>query len=242
MSQTEARLEGWARSRESRVTRLREFNLCRSEAVRLPIGSRIGICCVTGYGRGRAPGLYYQIKCDCGTEKTVNAQNFKRTKSCGCLTKALISKSRRVHGETDSPAWNSWKSMIERCEWRGHKSWKDYGGRGISVCASWHRYENFRSDMGQRPDGSQLDRVDNSKGYEPSNCRWSTPRQNANNRRSSVFLELGNERLTVSQWARRLNILNCTLSGRIRAGWSVEKTLSTPVEVQRNNAFPLAGG
>lgn len=139
------------------------------------------------------------------------------------------------HGESHGPTWRSWKSMHDRCYLRAHKSWKDYGGRGIAVCASWHVYENFRAEMGERPAGTQLDRVDNNRGYEPSNCRWSTPRQNANNRRSSVFLEFMGERLTVMQWARRIGVGHDTLSGRLEKGWSVEDALTRPLKQQRNS-------
>jgi hypothetical protein len=178
----------------------------------------------------------YRVQCFCGAVKVMQKVNLLRAKSCGCLTKSLISKARTRHGQTDSPTWKTWKSMLDRCELRAHKSFKDYGGRGIRVCDSWRTYENFVADMGARPDGMQLDRVDNSKGYEPGNCRWSTPKQNCNNRRSSRYLEFKSERRTVAQWARSSGMSPSTLFKRLEDGWSIEKALTQPVKRQRNNA------
>jgi hypothetical protein len=121
-----------------------------------------------------------------------------------------------------------------------HKSWPDYGGRGIKICDSWKKFENFLADMGERPAGMQLDRVDNNGNYEPSNCRWSTPTQNCNNRRSSHYIEHNGERRTISQWARVAGIPRDTLTFRLDSGWSVSEALSTPVKRQKNNRSGLS--
>jgi hypothetical protein len=182
--------------------------------------------------RGR---IDYLVRCFCGTEKVMQKASVRKSKSCGCLTGSLLSKARTRHGATDTPTWKSWKSMLERCESRAHKSFKDYGGRGIAVCGSWRVYENFVSDMGVRPSGMQLDRVDNNRNYEPGNCRWATPKQNANNRRSSRFVEHNGERRTVSQWACTVGIGRDTLIGRLDKGWSAADALTISVRVQKNN-------
>jgi hypothetical protein len=145
------------------------------------------------------------------------------------------------HGETGSPTWIVWMSMNQRCNNPNHKSYKDYGGRGIKVCERWKSYENFVADVGYRPaKGLQLDRIDNERGYEPGNCCWATPRQNCNNRRSSRYLEFGGERLTVAQWADRLAGSRAALKKRIQNGWSVADALTRPFKAQRNSAIPSA--
>lgn len=212
---------------------LQAHNARKRSAALVPIGSRFGTLTVIGHEIGSK--VYYRVRCDCGVEKTVKQkQSLIKSKSCGCLTKKIISASRTRHGMTDTPTWKSWRSMHERCYLRAHKSFVDYGGRGIVVCDSWHRFENFFADMGERPNGMQLDRVDNNGNYEPGNCRWATPRQNCNNRRSCHVVSYQGEELTMSQWARRLDIAVDTLAWRLK-NWSVDDALSRPLKEQINN-------
>lgn len=198
------------------------------------VGSRFGTLTVIGEKKVNSR-FDCVVRCDCGIQKTMQKGNLQRAKSCGCLTNSLISKARTRHGMTDSPTWKTWKSMLDRCYLREHKSFKDYGSRGISVCPSWHTYENFLVDMGLRPDGLQLDRVNNDLNYAPGNCRWATPKQNCNNRRNSVFLEHNGDRLTIAQWAARLRCDPSALGNRLRNGWSVPEALTRPIKKQRNN-------
>jgi hypothetical protein len=136
------------------------------------------------------------FRCECGTEREFWYDAVKRGKSrsCGCLNIELA-KQRRLdnikaftgarlrHGHTEKPTWKTWSSMINRCTNPNARRWSDYGGRGISVCDRWHVYENFFADMGERPKGLSLDRIDNDGNYEPGNCKWSTPKEQAANRR-----------------------------------------------------------
>lgn len=121
-------------------------------------------------------------KCDCGTERVLTASDLRANKSCGCWRREF----RRKHGQSDTPIFNIWKSMRQRCRDPKDKEFKNYGGRGIAVCERWLSFQNFFDDMGERPPGMSLDRIDNDGNYEPDNCRWATPREQRANQRKSL--------------------------------------------------------
>lgn len=123
-------------------------------------------------------------RCDCGVEKVIFSTALNRGQtSCGCEANAAASVARTTHGATNSSTWLSWKSMKNRCMCATSPDHAEYGARGIKVCERWMKFENFLADMGERPTGMTLDRRNNDGNYEPGNCKWSTAKEQANNRR-----------------------------------------------------------
>lgn len=197
-----------------------------------PVGARFGWQEVIGHVRGEDNRTMHVVRCCCGTEKKMHRTFLERNKSCGC--KNHIYKAAK-HGMSNTRTYRQWRSMKLRCTNKKRLDYPSYGGRGIAFCPEWESFEAFFDDMGECPDGLQLDRIDNDGNYGPENCRWVTPTENANNRRSNREISLDGERKTLIQWARETGIPRDTLAWRLDAGWSASKALSSPVKTQKNN-------
>lgn len=125
---------------------------------------------------------------------------------------------------------SSWNSMIRRCKYPSMEDYGRYGGKGIRVCERWESFQNFLDDMGNRPRGKTLDRIDNDGHYEPHNCRWATLSQQVRNSRKARYITHGGRTMTIGDWSVSLGINRQTIQMRLdRYGWSAEKALTTEV-------------
>lgn len=185
----------------------------------------------------------------CGATKIVDSASLVRdTRSCGCLALDVARARLTTHGHNpksgSSPTYKSWSSMLKRCTDPNAGSFRYYGGRGIEVCARWRTFENFLADMGERPRGTSIDRIDNNGNYEPGNCRWATARQQARNSRKAHEIECGGERLCLTEWQERTGVHAATIRSRLKRGMSVESALAPlgqakPGEGKRWKGGPL---
>lgn len=168
----------------------------------------------------------WMCQCDCGNRTFVRGANLRsgNTESCGCLRADRTVK----HGQSKSREYNIWLAMIQRCVNPNNPSYHHYGGRGITVCESWRKFENFWSDMcdGYEPHLT-IERINNDAEYSPENCRWATREEQAENKRTSKLYEFAGQMMSIKQWAIRLGISRKTLSERIRRGWGMERALTT---------------
>lgn len=206
---------------------------------------------LTGQKFGRLTALYafkdktgrrynWVCKCDCGNycEATSVSLSTGKKQSCGCISREILIKRNETHGKSGDRLYKIWKGMKSRCYNPNHKSYKNYGMRGIFVCQEWkddylcfrnwainNGYDEF-SEHGE----CTLDRIDVNKGYSPENCRWVNAKTQANNTMSNHVIRYNGEEKTLSEWSECLKISYCVLCARInQLNWSAEKAFSTPV-------------
>lgn len=183
-------------------------------------------------GRGRHARMCVCL-CDCGNQATLRYGDLYtgNTKSCGCYRIGKCIEDHFIHGHAfssgNSRTYRSWRHMIERCTKPNDKAWKNYGGRGITVCDRWHVFTNFLEDMGECPSGKMIDRINNDGNYEPGNVRWSTSKEQNRNRRFCHMVTVDGITACLSETCERLNIPLSRVKARIAMGWP-DSILFTP--------------
>ena len=212
------------KSRKMRTDAARKQGSCGCINHQRRPGQRHGMLVSIKFSSRVGTSYFWDYKCDCGNLISGRSVNCEKTGHCGCMTRQI----KTTHGMCDRGEYHSWQAMLQRCRNPNAHAYKDYGGRGISVCDKWTSFEGFYEDMGDRPDGKSLDRIDNEGDYCAENCRWSTRSEQARNTRSNRVIELnGTEKLLI-EWVEETGLSFSCIEHRLRNGWSVSKTLTTP--------------
>lgn len=177
--------------------------------------------------------MWWLCHCDCGRDVELTGSNIRNgQQSCGCAKAELCATASVKHGSNrrtgETPEYRTWRKIKDRCHNPSDKRFADYGARGIEVCSEWRNdFERFLADMGPRPSPDhQIERNDNDGPYSPSNCRWATRVEQANNKRNNRFIDWGGEHLTLAQWARKMGMKPGTLQARLERGWTIERALA----------------
>jgi len=170
---------------------------------------------------------FYVCFCSCGVAKEVRHDHLLSgaSKSCG---RCVSSEKSKKHGMFGNKTYICWAGMRSRCNNFKSPSYQYYGLRGIKVCPRWNKFENFLEDMGERPEGMTLERIDVNDGYHKDNCRWATRQEQAYNKTNTRYLEFDGEIKSQAEWSKILGIKQSTIHRRIKLGWDIDKALSTP--------------
>jgi hypothetical protein len=228
------------RHRKRRQQRVPVFDMKRIE---IQPGERFGrwtIISFSGKVTKRKMRLF-ECVCDCGTQGLISIGDLRsgHSKSCGCLKKDVTTDRNITHGLCLDPInkhlLNVWRNMMDRCYRQTHKHYKNWGGRGISVCEEWHdanQFVEWGRCNGYAPNLT-IDRINNDGNYEPTNCRWATKKEQGNNRRDCRMIMFNGETKTVTEWSEIVGIDSAAIRHRIKAGWSTEKALTVPSQRQQ---------
>lgn len=198
-------------------------------------GRRFGRYLVVGYA-GKPNGRLHRwfCKCDCGTERSIVRGSLINgdSQSCGCAKPEATRKAATRHGHTTrritTRTYKSWSSAIYRCHNPNSISYPRYGAIGITVCEAWRNsFEVFLADMGERPEGTSIERVKSERGYEPGNCRWATPIEQARNQRSNKFVVIGGREMIISDALAQTGVSKTTYYRRLKQGMTEQEALAS---------------
>jgi hypothetical protein len=172
----------------------------------------------------------WRFVCDCGNTVVLRIKSVRsgHTGSCGCKAAELLSARNTTHGLSGAhrSEYRSWKDMRSRCNNPGDSDYQDYGGRGITVCEEWSSFGRFFADMGEKPARMTIDRQDVNGNYEPGNCRWATAKEQANNKRSNVYISIGGVEKTLQEWSDAYGVRRETARWRMKQGWPIESVFT----------------
>jgi len=196
------------------------------------VGRRFTRLLVLRRDRTAAGHVYWLCRCDCGGRTTVSGSHLKRGRieSCGCLHRERTAERNRRHGDArpKTPEYYAWIGAKGRCFNKRDAAYPKYGGRGIAMCEEWRRdFATFLRDMGRRPPGASLDRIDNDGPYAPRNCRWATRTTQNSNRRGNRLLTLDGRTMTLTAWAQTSGLTRGALLMRLKRGWPLRRALES---------------
>lgn len=207
------------------------------------IGQRVGRLTVISQAGFNLRGLAtWNCVCDCGKETVVSGAHLRntrrKTRSCGCLVADTNSVVNRRHGMDNSPTYRAWHAMKTRCTNPNTAYYENYGGRGITFCEKWKRFEGFLEDMGVRPEGTSLDRFPDVNGnYCKENCRWGTSKEQARNKRTTIYLEINGVKRCVAEWAEITGLSKGRIRSRMLYGWPNEHLFDPPGSQGKKSKF-----
>ena len=201
------------------------------------IGKRFGRILVISEDKRDSQGIiYYKCLCDCGKEKIIKGTSLRAgvTRSCGCYNHDIVTKDNPVY---KSKLYGVYRSIISRCNCPTDKSYHNYGGRGIKISSEWNTFEAFKkwSESNGYKEGLWIDRINNDMDYSPDNCRWATPKEQQNNKRTCVYVTINGITKTISQWADETGICYATICRRLQLGWQGEDLLK-PIDKKRSHS------
>lgn len=180
--------------------------------------------------------IHWMCKCECGKWVSVATHDLRsgNTKSCGCLRDEKARANMTTHGESKTKLYAVWNTMMSRCYNPKTERYNRYGGRGITVCDEWlHNYQAFRdwANSNGYKEGLTIDRIDVDGNYCPDNCRWVSSLEQQNNTSRNRYITLDGETHTMAEWARKTGISVAAINSRLKSGWGVKETLTTPVRI-----------
>ena len=206
-------------------------------------GQKFGRLTVIQYDHSKN-GTYWLCQCDCGKTKVIKGTSLtgKLTTSCGCKSREMCIERSTKHGMTKTRLYSIRQGMIARCCKENATSYPKYGAKGITVCDEWLGQDGFVNFYNWAIDNGYeehltLDRIDSSGNYEPSNCRWATYKEQANNTKATVFLTYKGETKSASEWSEIVGISQSCITGRKNKGWTDEKCLTTKPRVTKNRVI-----
>lgn len=173
---------------------------------------------------------YWMCKCTCGRNHIAEYNNLIHggIKSCGCLRKDQLLK----HGKSDTRIYKIWQNMIARCYIESSTNYENYGGRGITVCSEWKEHPEKFIEWGMQSgyaNNLTIDRIDVNGNYEPSNCRWASYEEQANNKRNTIYIEYNGKKQTLREWCDELELPYNTIRNRYKKKWETERMFTQPI-------------
>jgi len=206
------------------------MNWIRTMNEKKMINNKFGRLTVLKFAGKSKGNLLYECRCDCGNIVIKRGSHLRRheVKSCGCFRKDKAYENigrPKTHGQSKTPTYRSWTAMKFRCLNSNHIAYPQYGGRGITVCQRWLRFENFLADMGERPVDMTLDRINVDGDYCAENCRWAYPKDQSRNRRNNHLLTFNGQRRTITEWSEISGIKKTTIRERLNRGWTTKQAL-----------------